>query len=116
MRTKPKLVKEIKTIIGGPIPFKSLKHSHRMHTKEAKQLEKSQKHKQPTSIMYYVRHVQYPHDDTLIIIVRIVNHNVHCVLVNSGSSMNILSRTTYDQMGFLDNQLKSSPMLPYGFI
>lgn len=38
-----------------------------------------------------MRDVQYPYDDALILIMRITNHNMHRMLIDNGSSVNILS-------------------------
>lgn len=51
-----------------------------------------------------------------MIIVEITSHSVHLVLVDSGSLINILNKTTCDYMDFLNNQLRLSSISLYGFV
>lgn len=59
--------------------------------------------------------VQYLHDDALVVSAGITNHSVHHVLVDSGSSVNILSKAAYDQMSLPTDMLRPSLTLLYGF-
>lgn len=52
--------------------------------------------------------VHYPYYDALVITTRIANHNMHCILIDSGSSVNILSRVVYNQMDLLNDRLRPS--------
>ena len=45
------------------------------------------------------RHLHHPHDDTLVVSVRIGDYNVHRVLVDNGSSADILYYPAFQQMG-----------------
>lgn len=73
------------------------------HTKEPRCIKEFQQYGQATKIVYHVKH-----SATLLVtlIVGIVNHNVYCILINSGNSINILSKATYDQIGPLSNWLR----------
>lgn len=62
-----------------------------------------------------IRGIQYPYDDALVVTAGIANHNVHRVLVDNGSSINILSRVTYDSMSLPADKLRLSPTPLYGF-
>lgn len=60
--------------------------------------------------------VQYPHDDAMVVTAGIANHNIHHVLIDNGSSVNIFSRAAYDHMGILNDKLRPLPMSFYGFL
>ena len=45
------------------------------------------------------RHLHHPHDDALVVSVRIGDYNVHQVLVDNGSSADILYYPAFQQMG-----------------
>ena len=45
------------------------------------------------------KQVHHPHNDALLITMVIGNMNVHRVLVDNGSSVNILMYSTYEKMG-----------------
>lgn len=51
------------------------------------------------------RHVHHPHNDALVIKALIGGFNVHRVLVDNGSSVNILAYDTYQKMGLLNKEL-----------
>lgn len=46
------------------------------------------------------------HDDALVVTLQIANHNIHQVLIDTESSMDVLLRFTYEQMGLLSAILK----------
>ena len=61
-------------------------------------------------------HVHHPHCDTLIIKAMIANNNVHRLLVDNGSSIDILYYQAFERMGLKVSDLKPSPNPIYGFI
>lgn len=40
--------------------------------------------------------VVQPHDDALVVTLKIANHTIHCVLVDSGSSVDVIFKAIYD--------------------
>ena len=61
-------------------------------------------------------HVRHPHCDALVIMAMIANNNVHRILVDNGSSVDILYYQAFQRMGLKVNDLKPSPNPIYGFI
>ena len=45
-----------------------------------------------------VRHLHHPHDDALVISIRVGDYNTHRVLVDNGSSADILYYPAFQQM------------------
>ena len=62
-----------------------------------------------------VHHVRYPHCDALVIKAIIANNNVHRMLINNGSSVDILYFQAFERMGLKVSDLKPSPNPVYGF-
>lgn len=62
------------------------------------------------------RQVHQPHNDALVITVMIGNMNVHRVLVDNGSSVNILSYNIYQKMGLATKEMTTVYNELYGFI
>ena len=62
----------------------------------------------------YARHVRHPHCDALVITAMMAN-NVHRLLVDNGSFVNILYYQAFQRMGLKVSDLKPSPNLIYGF-
>ena len=60
-------------------------------------------------------HVRHLHCDALVITVIIANNNVHRMLVDNGSSVDILYYQAFERMGLKVNNLKPSPNPIYGF-
>ena len=60
-------------------------------------------------------HVLHPHCDTLVIKAMIANNNVHRILVDNGSSVDILYYQAFQRMGLKVSDLKPSPNLIYSF-
>ena len=61
------------------------------------------------------RFFHHPNADALVITVRVANSNVHCLMVDDGSVVDILYLNTYKWMGLTEDDLdpNSSPL--YGF-
>ena len=53
------------------------------------------------------KQVHHPHTDALVITVRVANSNVHRMLVDSGSAVNILYWTAYKKTGLIKSDLSS---------
>ena len=62
------------------------------------------------------RHLHHPHDDALIVSIRVGDYNVHRVLVDNGSSANILYYTAFQQMGIDKARLipTNAPLVGFG--
>ncbi|XP_022158432.1 uncharacterized protein LOC111024924 [Momordica charantia] len=60
-------------------------------------------------------HLLHSHNDALVITLKIANAKVHRILVNEGSSADIISLTTYKAMDLGEKVLKSSPAPLIGF-
>ena len=60
-------------------------------------------------------HVCLPHYDALVIKAIIANNNVHRILVDNGSSMDILYHRAFERMGLKVSNLKPSPNPIYSF-
>ena len=58
---------------------------------------------------------QDPHDDPLVIRVVIANKTVHRVLVNNGSSADIIFASAFDKMGIINEKLASINAHLWGF-
>ena len=63
-----------------------------------------------------VRHLHHPHDDALVVSVRIGDYNVHRVLVDNGSSADILYYPAFQQMGIDRARLipTNAPLVGFG--
>ena len=63
-----------------------------------------------------VRWVHHPHADALVITARIANNNIHRLMVDDGSAVDILYLDAYKQMGLEENALSHATSPLYGFI
>nr|XP_017228021.1 PREDICTED: uncharacterized protein LOC108203549 [Daucus carota subsp. sativus] len=61
------------------------------------------------------RWVHHPHNDALVVAMRIATMNVHRVFVDNGSSVNILYYDTYKKMGLPDKDMTAENLYVYGF-
>ncbi|XP_074337233.1 uncharacterized protein LOC141674425 [Apium graveolens] len=59
--------------------------------------------------------VYYPHTDALVIKMKIGTVNVHRAMVDTGSSVDILTYDAYKKLGLLDRELTSTGGYLYGF-
>ncbi|XP_021745282.1 uncharacterized protein LOC110711211 [Chenopodium quinoa] len=102
---------DILTICGG-ISRNALKRhlrglAHKIHNAEFR------KPQSPAPNMMFTaedcRGVVYPHDDPLVIVTGIANHNVYRTLVDGGSGANILFRKAFDQLKLESRHLTPVP-------
>ena len=65
-----------------------------------------------------MRRLHHPHDDALVISIRVGDYNVHRVLVDNGSSADILYYPAFQQMGVDRAQLipTNAPLVGFGGI
>ena len=63
-----------------------------------------------------MRHRHHPYDDALVVSIRVGDYNIHRVLVNNGSSTNILYYPVFQQMGIDRGRLISTnaPLVGFG--
>ena len=60
-------------------------------------------------------HVRHPHCDALVIKAMVTNNDMHRILVDNGSSADILYFQVYDRIGLKVSDLKPSPNPVYDF-
>ena len=62
------------------------------------------------------RHLHHPYDDALVVSIRIEDYNMHRVLVDNGSSVDILYYPTFQQMGIERERLilTNAPLVGFG--
>ena len=62
------------------------------------------------------RHLHHPHDDALVISIRVENYNVHRMLVDNGSSADILFYLAFQQIGIDKARLipTNAPLVGFG--
>ena len=61
------------------------------------------------------RHLYHSHDDTLVVSLRVGDYNVHQMLVDNGSSTDILYYPAFQQMGINRARLTPTNALLVGF-
>ena len=95
---------EIKTITGGPTTggsFRSIRKSHQRLVNSVHSLPPL-KQRWTNQDMYFLeedaRGVKQPYDDPLVIMVMIEGFNTRRVLVDNGSSANIIYLSTFQQL------------------
>ena len=64
----------------------------------------------------YARRLHHPHDDALVVNIRIEDYNMHGVLINNGSSTDILYYPAFQQMGISRERLlpTNAPLVGFG--
>ena len=62
------------------------------------------------------RHLHHPHDDALVVSIRVGDYNMHRVLVDNGSSADILYYPAFQQMKIDKEQLipTNAPLVGFG--
>ena len=59
--------------------------------------------------------VYYPHNDALVITTRVANSNVHRILVDNGSTVDINYLNAYKRIGLTESELRPSTSFLYSF-
>ena len=62
-----------------------------------------------------LRDVQLPHNDPLVVILRIGNYDVQRVLINQGSFMEVMYHDLYEKLGLAETELSSFATPIFGF-
>ncbi|XP_060962197.1 uncharacterized protein LOC115725514 [Cannabis sativa] len=120
---------DILTIIGGPHIAGDSRKSQERYAKEAKEKPLTNVNnisERPetlfqkecddiTFIESDARWVHHPHSDALVIIANIGRDNVHRILVDNGSSVNLLNFQAFKQMGLQEKDLQPVTSSIYGF-
>ncbi|XP_022150028.1 uncharacterized protein LOC111018300 [Momordica charantia] len=109
--------REIRTIMGGPMEREfGRKRKASIRETRTSQVQHEIYHtfvaKQPAKIEFSedeATHLLHPHNDVLVITLKIANAKVHRILVDGGSSADIISLTAYKAMDLGERGRKSSP-------
>ncbi|MCQ7582465.1 retropepsin-like domain-containing protein, partial [Salmonella enterica] len=119
----------IRTIVGGPYLGGSSRRSQKQYAREAKERytqrvmtvsgrgEKSAKftNEAITFTEADANGVHFPQSDALVIEAVICNHTVHRILIDNGSSVDILYADCLDKMGISRRELAAVSQPLYGF-
>ena len=115
------------TIISGPHVARNSLSARNMHAKEARNppqahvykaaehLTKSTRRELEATVFTEVdtRWVHHPHTDALVITVGVANSNVHRMLVDNNSAVDILYWDAYKRMGLTESDLSPMASLLY---
>ncbi|XP_074327396.1 uncharacterized protein LOC141665315 [Apium graveolens] len=126
---RPVRAKSIHTIIGGPYIGGSRRNAMKNYAHEARgpiltnvynMSERPPKYFKGESVDVTfreadARHVYHLHNDALVVNSLIGGANVYKMLVDNGSSVNILAYSTYQKMGLVDSELLPCYNDVYGF-
>ncbi|XP_060964043.1 uncharacterized protein LOC133033350 [Cannabis sativa] len=121
--------RNILTMIGGPHIAGDSRKSQERYAKEAKEKpltnmnnlsERPEKlfKRECDDITFMesdARWVHHPHSDEMVIVANIGGYNVHRILVENGSSVNLLNFQAFKQMGLHENDLRPVTSSIYGF-
>ncbi|XP_024026715.1 uncharacterized protein LOC112093114 [Morus notabilis] len=125
----PEPVSVIRTIFGGPYLRGTSRRAQKEYAKEAKEKfsqrvmnvsgrEAKAARYEDAEITFLeadVRGVHFPQSDALVVEAMIGNHTVCRILVNNGSSVDILYANCLDKMGIPRTRLQNSAQPLYGF-
>ncbi|XP_052176651.1 uncharacterized protein LOC127790956 [Diospyros lotus] len=122
------MVRTIYTIHGGPHLAGTSNRSHERYVREtnhvliAGSIEQTGPSKRTRVAMKEItfskddaKDIHWPHNDALVIRARIGNMEVRRIMVDTSSSVNVMYRACFDQMGLGPEQLSSSLEPLYGF-
>ena len=120
------IVREIHTISGGIASGRESNSARKayarsMQNEEVYSLHRPLKAARTESVMLSflkedARGVAMPHDDILVVTLTVANHAIHRILVDNGSSANILYWPVFQQMGIDRDRIKpfGSPLVGFG--
>ena len=114
-------MREIPTISGGGESNSARKaYARSMQNKEVYSLHRPLKAARTESVMLSflkedARGVAMPHDDALVVTLTVANHAIHRILVDNGSSTDILYWPVFQQMGIDRDRIKpfGSPLVGF---
>ena len=112
---------EIKTIIGGPSTggsFRSLKKSQQRQVNSIHRILPLMQRRTDKDILFSeedVRRVNQPHDNPLVIMLIIERFNTRRILVDNGSSTNIIYLSAFQQLKLDPGRLRpfESPLISF---
>ncbi|XP_030949183.1 uncharacterized protein LOC115973078 [Quercus lobata] len=100
----PSVIGEIKTITGGPSiggSFKSLKKSYKRQVNNVHRISPMKQRRMDREMFFSeedAKGVKQPHDDPLVIMLTIEGFNTRRILVDNGSSTDIIYLSTFQQL------------------
>ena len=100
----PSIIGEIKTITGGPSTggsFKSLKKSYQRQLNSVHRIPPMKQRRTDMDTFFLeedTRGVKQPHDDPLVIMLTIEGFNTRRILVDNGSSADIIYLSAFQQL------------------
>ena len=122
-------IQVIHSISGGPTLAGTSNNSRKNHARKIPRLNAdhevlkvssgSRDLSRSTKIIFTeedIYNIVQPHDDPMVITVQIANCLVHRVLIDTGSSMDILFKRTHEQLNLKNSCYNSCTSLLYGFI
>ncbi|XP_042954683.1 uncharacterized protein LOC122291102 [Carya illinoinensis] len=111
----------VECLIGcGPTSSKRKTHARRARYEKVfviKRPPKQTKNRKAISISFGdedCNGVQYPHEVTLVVTLRVANYTTLRILVDNGSSTDVLNWDAFTKLGFDPSQLRPSPTLLKG--
>ena len=115
---------DIRMIVGGTATTGSSKKARKTYLRMVQNIQLTGSvpkiaHRESPIIGFLeedARSLHHPHDDTLVVSIRVGNYNVHRVLVDNSSSVDILSYPAFQQMGIDRVRLISTnaPLVGFG--
>jgi hypothetical protein len=95
-------------------------HARSVHIEEVYQVERPRKvqKRDIETISFFdedANGVSMPHDDVLVVTMTVANHAIHRILVDNGSSAEIIYWSVIQQMGISRNRIKPFGSLLVGF-
>ena len=126
----PPPVQEIRTIIGGSSYVGNSNRARKIYARQARpedgqgevfhmSYEAGATLAEEMSTITFTeeeaRRVCQPHDDALVVTLRVGHNNVHRILIDGGSSVDVMCKSTFQKMELTIDMLKPSPTPLYGF-
>ncbi|XP_057965270.1 uncharacterized protein LOC131155840 [Malania oleifera] len=117
------VIGEIAMIFGGSASGGNSGNARKRYTKQVLSVEKgepnSKRNRQGEDIIFDSRDeegVQQPHDDALVLSLLVANYKVRCVLIDNGSSENIMFWSVLERMKIGNERLKpiTTPLVGFG--
>lgn len=100
---------------GGESGTTRRAHAKKLHSEEVMYLGRLAKTRRRESLSLYFSDedllgIVSPHDDALVVTLAVANHNLHCILVDTGSSVDLLYWPTFEKIGI--DKKRIAPVSP----